>query len=259
MPDTRRGFIQRLTSWTLAGSIAAPAIAQGSFVRRLPGKGIKALAFDAFPIFDPRPIAGLAEELFPGKGPELTNLWRTRQFEYQWLRALSDRYQDFWRVTGDALTFAAATMKLDLTEEKRTKLMDAHLKLKVWPDVPAALQSLKSAGIKLVFLSNMTEKMLRENMRNNGLDGLFDGVFSTDQNYSYKPSPKAYQIAIDQLGIQKSGIGFVAFAGWDAAGAKAFGYPTYWINRQHQPKEELGVTPDWTGNDLNELVSALKG
>jgi 2-haloacid dehalogenase len=27
---------------------------------------IKALAFDAFPIFDPRPVFDLAEELFPG-------------------------------------------------------------------------------------------------------------------------------------------------------------------------------------------------
>jgi len=51
------------------------------------GSTIKALAFDTFPIFDPRPIFGLAETLFPGKGTAFSNAWRTRQFEDQWLRA----------------------------------------------------------------------------------------------------------------------------------------------------------------------------
>ena len=45
---------------------------------------IKAVAFDAFPIFDPRPVFALTEELFPGT--VLSDGWRTRQFEYTWLR-----------------------------------------------------------------------------------------------------------------------------------------------------------------------------
>ncbi|MEO8406190.1 MAG: hypothetical protein ABI480_16395, partial [Chitinophagaceae bacterium] len=57
--------------------------------------------------------------------------------------------------------------------------------------------------------------------------------------------------------LKKSEIGFVAFAGWDAAGAKSFGYPTYWLNRQHQPMEQLGVTPDWTGDNLSDLGEKL--
>ncbi|MDP4262803.1 MAG: haloacid dehalogenase type II [Bacteroidota bacterium] len=236
---------------------AIGAIAPDSITQIFPGNKIKALAFDAFPIFDPRPILALAEELFPGKGQELSNLWRIRQFEYQWLRTLSDKYQDFWTVTQDALIFAAKSVKVNLTEEKRMKLMDAYLNLKTWPDVLPALQSLKDTGIKLVFLSNMTEKMLRQNIKVNGLADMFYDVFSTDINHSYKPSPKAYQIAIDRLKLKKSEIGFVAFAGWDASGAKSFGYPTYWINRQDQPNEELGVSPDWTGNSLNDLVNYL--
>ena len=99
--------------------------------------------------------------------------------------------------------------------------------------------------------------MLRRNMEINQVDDLFSDIFSTDINHSYKPSPRAYKIAIDHLKLKKSEIGFVAFAGWDAFGAKAFGYPTYWINRQNQVKEELGVTPDWTGNNLNDLVHYL--
>ena len=64
---------------------------------------IKAIAFDAFVIFDPRPLVGLAEQLFPGKGEDLGDQWRTRQFEYTWLRVTSKRYVDFWQVTEEAL------------------------------------------------------------------------------------------------------------------------------------------------------------
>ena len=45
--------------------------------------------------------------MFPGKGAELSNAWRTRQFEYTWLRTMSGRYADFWHVTEEALIFAA--------------------------------------------------------------------------------------------------------------------------------------------------------
>ena len=55
---------------------------------------IKAVAFDGFTTFDPRPISAVAEELFPTRGVELSNLWRTRQFEYTWLRTLTGNYAD---------------------------------------------------------------------------------------------------------------------------------------------------------------------
>ena len=50
---------------------------------------------------------------------------------------------------------------------------------------------------------------------------------------------------------------FVAFAGWDAAGASRFGYQTYWVNRMKLPAEELGHVPDGIGRSLDDLVSFL--
>ena len=49
-------------------------------------------------------------------------------------------------------------------------------------------------------------------------------------------------------------IVFAAFGGWDAAGAKSFGYPTYWVNRFNQPVEELGIRADGTSTDLQGLL-----
>jgi 2-haloacid dehalogenase len=214
----------------------------------------KAIAFDAFPIFDPRPVFGLAETLFPGKGAEFSNAWRTRQFEYQWLRALSGHYADFWQTTEDALVFAAHLLQLELTPDMRAQLMQAYLGLTTWPEVPSALRSLKEAGIRLAFLSNMTAQILEAGITHAGLEGVFVHVLSTDQIRAYKPEPRAYQMAIDALQLQREDMLFVAFAGWDASGAKWFGYPTFWVNRLNLPGEELGVTPDAMGRDLMDVV-----
>ncbi|HEU5154071.1 MAG TPA: haloacid dehalogenase type II [Gemmatimonadales bacterium] len=215
---------------------------------------VKALAFDAFAIFDPRPVFARVEQLFPGHGPELSNVWRIRQFEYQWLRALAGRYADFRQTTVDALAFAANQLKLDLTREKRDRLLGAYLELTTWPDVPPALLALQRAGIRLAFLSNATAEILDAGIRNSRLRGFFEQVLTTDRLRTFKPHPRAYQAAVDALGLPLQEIGFVAFAGWDAAGAKWFGYPTFWVNRLNMPLEELGTRPDATGNNLDDLV-----
>jgi 2-haloacid dehalogenase len=100
--------------------------------------------------------------------------------------------------------------------------------------------------------------MLDACIASSGLDGIFDERLSTDAARTYKPDPRAYQLGIDALGLPREQILFAAFAGWDAAGAKAFGYPTYWVNRQNLPAEELGLQPDGAGPGLAGLVDFLR-
>ena len=148
---------------------------------------------------------------------ELSNAWRTRQFEYQWLRAMSGTYADFWQVTEDALIFSGKLVGLELSRANRSQLMEGYLQMNVWPDVPQALEVLRRAEIRLAFLSNATLNILQSAIRNANLEGSFEHVISTDQIRNYKPAPRAYQLAIDAFGLKKEEIGFVAFAGWDAA------------------------------------------
>lgn len=251
MQMTRRKFVTlaaggiAATAW---GGGAEPASSQSQF---------KAIAFDAFAIFDPRPVFQLAEAIFPNRGAELSNVWRTRQFEYQWLRTISGHYSDFWHATDDALVFAARQLKLDLTGEDRARLMQSLAELSAWPDTFPALRVLRKKGPQLALLSNMTGNMLKTGIVKNDLAGFFDQVFSTDQLKTYKPAPGAYQMAATAFGLRKEEILYVAFAGWDVAGAKWFGYPTYWLNRLNAAVEELGALPDATGSDLNDLVYFL--
>jgi 2-haloacid dehalogenase len=249
----RRDFIRRTAVGVLAAA-AAPGLDAHTSAR----SAYRAVAFDAFPIFDPRPVFALAETLFPGKGAELSNAWRTKQFEYQWLRALGGRYADFLHTTEEALVFAARQVQVDLTTEKRAGLMEAYGKLTAWPDVATTLRTLRDSGLRLALLSNMTEPMLRAGIDNAGLGGMFEHVLSTDRLRTYKPDPRAYQMAVNAFALRRDEIVFAAFAGWDAAGAKWFGYPTVWINRVGAPAEELGGAPDATGRDLATLTTFVR-
>src|SRR5512147_689648 len=134
MTVTRRQFV-RLTATRVAVAAAAGRLEAAV---RGPHR-LKAIAFDAFPVFSPARVASRADELYPGRGAALTEEWRLRQFEYAWLRVLSGRYVDFWQVTGDALAFTARKLQLDLDSNRRDTLMQAFLELAPWPDVVPAL------------------------------------------------------------------------------------------------------------------------
>lgn len=220
-----------------------------------PAPRFRAIAFDAFPILDPRPVAALAEEILPGRGAELMGAWRTRQFEYTWLRTLSGTYRDFLGVTEDALVFAAKSLRLGLSPSARERLVQAHLALKAWPDAKEALAALSAAGVRMSFLSNFTAAMLDAGLKNSSLEGFFGPHLTTDRVRAFKPDPRAYGMAPDAFGLPRTKILFAAFAGWDAAGAKAYGFPTFWVNRLGVPAEELGQQADASGTGLSDLVA----
>ena len=87
---------------------------------------IKGMAFDAYgTLFDVFSVTALCEQLFPGHGAAVTQLWRAKQLQYTLLRSLMARHKDFWEVTDEALVYVTKSLKLDLTPDKRRQLMDA--------------------------------------------------------------------------------------------------------------------------------------
>jgi len=247
---TRKSFI-RMTSLGAASLFAVSADFRTDFK-------IKAIAFDAFPIFDPGSIFKPIRELFPDRATQLIELLQLKQFSYQWLRVSANQYKNFLEVARDALDFVLAQSKLRLSQKEKDFIISGYDKMHAWPDAGPALQTIKREGLKICFLSNMTAQMLHHGISNSNLDGFFDLVISTDEKQTYKPSSVAYQMAVDQLKLEKSEILFVPFAGWDMAGAKWFGYPAFWVNRLNSTMESLGAEADGSGSTLNDLVEFIK-
>ncbi len=219
----------------------------------------KAVAFDYFVLFNANSVIPKVEKEFPGKGKEFTLAWRARQFDYGFLRSITGRQIDFLKATEDALVYTAEAMRLPLPPDRRARLLDAYLTLEPWPDTVAALKKLKAAGVRIITIANFSPLMLKANAERAGITDMFDELVSTEANHSYKPEPRAYQLGVDHLGLKKDDIVFAAFGGWDAFGAKNFGYPTYWVNRFDLPAEKLGLAPDATSKDMTGLLRFVLG
>lgn len=237
----RAGELSRRT--LVASSIAAAALASSPLRAAMPNR-IKAIGFDGFVIFDPRSIAALAEQMFPGKGAALFGQWSAKLFGYTWLATAAGQYQDFQTLADRSLAFVATGMALALDNAARARLVDAFATLEPWPDVKPALERLRAAGVRLAFLSNLSEALLVANCNRAGITEYFERPLSTDRVRAFKPSPAAYRMGIDAFGLPVEQIGFAAFGGWDAVGAHWFGYRTAWINRLGVPTETIDIAPE---------------
>jgi 2-haloacid dehalogenase len=191
---------------------------------------IKAVVFDAYgTLYDIQSVAEVTEQAFPGYGDIITQIWRIKQLEYSWLRSLMGRYQDFSVVTRDSLAYTLRVLGLPNDDAVFARIIDKYLHLDLYPDALGAISALKDN--KLAILSNGSYDMLDALVKNSGLDGMLDAVISVDTKRIFKPSPHAYALIEQKLGISPREVLFVSSNAWDACGAKAFGLTVAWIER----------------------------
>src|SRR3569833_2582518 len=134
---------------------------------------INAVVFDAYgTLYDIQAVAEITEDAFPGYGDIITQVWRIKQLEYTWLRALMRRYQDFAAVTRDSLAYTLRILGLEYETDAFERVIAKYLHLDLYPDATAALTALKPR--KLAILSNGSPDMLNSLVRNSCLDRLLD-------------------------------------------------------------------------------------
>lgn len=210
-----------------------------------------AFVFDAYgTLFDVHSVMRRCEGLYPGKHVQLSQLWRTKQLEYTWLRSLMQRYAPFSTVTREALAYSCEALGLELTAERMEALMAEYNMLAPFGDVVPTFDKLK--GAKRAILSNGSPDMLEPLAAQSGLE--LDALISVDELQVYKPAPQVYALAVAKLGVPKEQIAFVSSNCWDALGARSFGFNVFWINRAHAPVERLGFRPERIVSGLNEIL-----
>jgi 2-haloacid dehalogenase len=237
---------------------------------------IKAVVFDAYgTLYDIQSVATVTEEIFPGYGDIITQIWRIKQLEYSWLRSLMRRYEDFSVITKESLAYTIRVLGLKHDAATFERIMDKYLHLDLYPDANATLGALK--GRKLAILSNGSSDMLNALVKNSGLDRILDATISIDSQRIFKPAQDAYTLIEAKLGVRPAEVLFVSSNPWDACGAKAFGLNVAWIERVtpeamalacvksdvvtpltmfwaiRTQMDELGVTPDHRIHALSEL------
>lgn len=216
----------------------------------------EAYVFDAYgTLFDVASAVRRHGQAIGTDAARLGELWRTKQIEYSWVRSLMRRRKDFWSLTEDALDYAIAELGGGSAGLRR-QLLDAYEDLDAYPDVASTLQALKARGERTAILSNGTAAMLARALASAGLTQHIDHVLSVDEVDAFKTDPKTYQLVVDRLDLAPGRVAFVSSNRWDIAGATAFGFTTFWINRSGKTDEYLDLPPLKTLSSLGELIGS---
>ena len=220
----------------------------------------KAVLFDAYgTLFDVYSVGLLAEQLFPGHGERIAQIWRDKQIDYTRLTSMSGgdgrHYRPFWDLTRAGLRFACLRLGLTLSPDAEAQLMNQYRHLSAFPENREVLQGLKARGVKTGILSNGDPDMLAVAIKSAGLGDWLDVVLSVHELRRFKTDPAAYALGPKSLGLPAKDILFVSSNGWDAIAATWYGYTTLWVNRAGLPIEQLDTEPTRTGQSLRDALS----
>jgi 2-haloacid dehalogenase len=218
---------------------------------------IAACVFDAYgTLYDFNSAAAKCRDALGAKAAPLSELWRQKQLQYTWLRALMGTYIPFWQLTGDALDHALETLAIG-DKSVRERLMSAWLELDPFPEAVPALQQLKKKGIRLGILSNGSPEMLAAAAKSSGLDSVLEVSLSVHSVGIYKPDRRVYQLATEHFKQPASRIAFFSSNAWDAHGGAHFGFQTTWVNRSGQKRERIPGPIAIERSSLADIADAI--
>ena len=193
---------------------------------------------------------------FAGENADrFSELWREKQIEYSFRRALMRRYEDFGTCTRQALLFTARTLDIDLTEEDQEKLIEEYQNLRAFPDVAPGIEKIKARGHTTVAFSNGVEATARVLLERAGVLPHLNSVISVDDFRTFKPNPDVYQYLASRLRRSVEEVWLVSSNPWDVIGAKSAGLKAAWIKRKPDAVfDPWGIEPDVVVDSLEQLA-----
>jgi 2-haloacid dehalogenase len=129
--------------------------------------------------------------------------------------------------------------------------------LRLHPDVPAGVRALRTAGYRLVTLTNGSAQVAEKLFVPAGIRDQFERLLSVVDAPGWKPARTAYDYAARRCGVAAEQMLMVAVHPWDIHGAAHAGLGTAWINRTGGSYPDYFAAPDYTVASLGELPAAL--
>ena len=166
-------------------------------------------------------------------------------------------YSEFGAIGAAALDMTAERQGVRLSEEDRLAILGGMRELPPHPEVPAALDLLRDAGLRLAALTNNTAEVAEAQLNNAGLSDRFEKILSADTVRRLKPAPEPYRSAAEALGVETSGVRLIAAHAWDVAGAMRAGCAAAFVARPGMVLDPLAEPPDVVGTDLSEVAASI--
>lgn len=217
------------------------------------------LGFDIYgTLIDPHGVTVKLGELIGDQANDFSQLWRGKQLEYTFRRGLMGSYENFPVCTRDALDYADAVFKTNISENDKQALMACYRVLPAYDDVPEALAKIRAAGFKMYGFSNGIADAVSGLLEHAGISEFFDGVVSVDDVKTFKPSPDVYQHFVDSTGSDKGSAWLVSSNPFDVQGAINFGMQAAWLHRfKDVVFDPWGIEPTIVMDQLVEIVDRV--
>ena len=217
------------------------------------------MALDVYgTLVDPAGMAVRLGASFGARAQGAAQLWREKQLEYTFRRALMRKYADFDVCTLQALRYVSASLSVTLDEAEEHALLEAYLHLPAFTDVRDGLAMLRRAGYRLVALTNGTLHSARSVLQNAGISEFLEDVLSVEPIATFKPDPAVYAL-LEKLSAGRAEPAWLVSGNpFDVIGAKAAGLRAAWLRRDPQRIfDPWEFSPDLVVRNLEELCQKL--
>ena len=183
--------------------------------------------------------------------------WFSNLLLYANVSTVAGPYADFSTIAGAVLDMTAAAHGKTLAADDRARILQGTLSLPAHPDVKDSLQRLKSAGFRMVTLTNSAPSSVTRQLKNAGLTDFFERSFSVDAVKKYKPAAETYQHVARELGVATAGLRMIAAHAWDVHGALRAGCAAAFVSRPGHALFPAGPAPDIVAPDLRAAADRI--
>lgn len=216
------------------------------------------IAFDVYgTLIDPFGVVSKLTALVGDRAPALAQVWRAKQIEYLFRRALGRVYEPFSVCTSQALDFACDDARIELSAPEKGSLLDVYRELPAYSGVADALREMKQRGCATFAFSNGEQADLEHLLAHANLKAMLSGVVSVDEVRSYKPDPAVYALFLERAGSLAADTWLVSANAFDVIGAQSCGWRTVWIRPTAAVFDPWGIEPTVTIDDIAELPGAV--
>jgi 2-haloacid dehalogenase len=147
-------------------------------------------------------------------------LWRAAYLE---LTYGAGRYRPYEDLVADAAE------SVGLSRGRAVDLAARYGDIEPWPEAPDVLRALHDAGVPLGVVTNCSEALGQ--LAVSRIPVPFSVIVTAERAGCYKPDPRPYRLALDELGVTAQRCLFVAGSAYDLVGTMRVGLPTWWHDR----------------------------
>ena len=189
--------------------------------------------------------------------PGVLQEWFTNVVLYSQTLTIAGPYTDFGSIARASLEMTAQARGVTLETGDRDGILRGLVSLPAHDDVRASLERLRTAGFRLVTLTNSAPAAVDQQLANAGIRQFFERALSVDPVRRFKPAAEVYAIVARELSVPPSRLRLVAAHAWDVLGAMRAGYAAAFVARRGKALFPLAPRPDIVAADLGQVSSEI--